>query len=324
MFLRNIFKRNKKDEKLELPEMIARESKRHLMVNGVRSFIISAAVIASVSYTFLKDAPEKIGEHIAVIAITGPIITGDKETDGWVLSQALKSAMESSNAKAILLDLESPGGSPNDAEHVYRTIMDYRKTSTKPVYASVRGMCASACYYIASAADTIYAHKSSLLGSIGVRVEHWNLAKALSNFDLSKSILTAGEHKALMDPYVEMSNFESEFVQRKILDTLHNQFITAVKEGRGDRLSDDPKIFSGLMWAGEDAKDLGLIDYVKTPTQIMSIFKDTYGVDTLVPYGKQKFKLSSLFSLEAEDVIGAISESVTRVLLEQQSKVIFK
>ncbi len=309
-------KKKIEQEPKNLKDAFVQESSRHLKVkkwtDGVKAGAIAVMMLVSVGYTLSDTASEKIGPHIAVISLTGAIETGNRETDGWKVSKVITEAIEDDNVKAILIEANSPGGSPSDAELIYNTIMKYRFSEeyTKPIYTTVRSSCASACYYIASATDEIYAMNSSLVGSIGVRMDGWGFQDAIQKVGVERRVFHAGTHKALMDPFKPVSEEERTFIQDSILTKLHNQFINAVKKGRGDRLEDKSEIWSGLIWTGEEAVDLGLIDGIKTPMEIEAYLEKQLGVDKLIYHGRQKFKLSNLLSMDAQVLVDMISKSI--------------
>jgi protease-4 len=150
----------------------------------------------------------------------------------------------------------------------------------KKVYAVVTDMCASGGYYIAAAADEIYADKGSIVGSIGVLMNGFGFEETMSKLGVERRLLTAGEHKAIMDPFSPMKEGERDHVQG-MLDQLHQQFIDVVKKGRGDRLIDDKKLFSGLFWSGEESVKLGLVDRLGSSSYVA---REVIGVEELVDF----------------------------------------
>ena len=159
-----------------------------------------------------------------------------------------------------------------------------------PVYAVAVDLCASGGYYIAVAADKIYADKGSLVGSIGVRMDGFGFQKAMEDLGVERRLLTAGDHKGILDPFSPLKEQDRAFVQT-LLDQLHGQFISVVKEGRGDRLKGGDEVFSGLFWSGEQAVDLGLVDGLGSSG---SVARDQIGAETIVDYTKKKDLLASL------------------------------
>lgn len=201
------------------------------------------------------------GPHTALIEVRGMI--ADQETaSADNIVTALRKAFEDKNTKGIVLRINSPGGSPVQSGYIYDEIRRLRTLypSTK-VYAVITDLGASGAYYIASAADEIYADKSSLVGSIGVTAAGFGFVGSMEKLGVDRRLYTSGEHKAFLDPFQPQNPEETAFWQ-SVLQTTHRQFIDSVKQGRGERLKDKehPELFSGLIWSGEQALQLGLID----------------------------------------------------------------
>lgn len=201
----------------------------------------------------------KAVEHTALVEVQGVIADGaDASADNII--QGLREAFKEKNAKAIILRINSPGGSPVQAGYVYDEIKRLRKLyKDKKVYAVVSDMCASGGYYIAVAADEIYADKASIVGSIGVLMNGFGFTEAMKTLGVERRLYTAGTSKGFLDPFSEVKASDKKHIQT-LLGTIHKQFIDTVKEGRGKRLVDDEKLFTGLVWTGEESVALGLTD----------------------------------------------------------------
>ncbi|MDY0250814.1 MAG: signal peptide peptidase SppA [Pseudomonas sp.] len=201
------------------------------------------------------------GAHTALIEVRGMIADQESASADNIVS-ALRAAFEDENTKGIVLRINSPGGSPVQSGYIYDEIRRLRAlhVDTK-VYAVISDLGASGAYYIASAADEIYADKSSLVGSIGVTAAGFGFVGTMDKLGVDRRVYTSGEHKAFLDPFQPQNIEETEFWQ-EVLQTTHKQFIASVKQGRGERLKDaeHPELFSGLIWSGEQALELGLID----------------------------------------------------------------
>ncbi len=199
------------------------------------------------------------GNHTALIDVQGVIADNESASADNIVS-ALRNAFDDSNTKAIILRINSPGGSPVQSGYVYDEIFRLRSLHADiPVYAVISDIGASGAYYIAAAADEIYADKASLVGSIGVVAAGFGFVELLEKLGVDRRIYTSGEHKGFLDPFQPQKDSEVKFWQ-SVLDKTHQQFIESVKRGRGDRLSQDPRLFSGLIWSGEQALQYGLID----------------------------------------------------------------
>jgi protease-4 len=196
--------------------------------------------------------------HTAVVEIKGEIAAGADASAEFV-NAALRAAFEDEGAKAIVLLINSPGGSPVQAGMMNDEILRLKAKYKKPVYAVVEETCASAAYYIAVSADKIYVDKASIVGSIGVLMDGFGFTGLMEKLGVERRLLTAGENKGFLDPFSPQSEKQRAFAQ-SMLDQIHQQFIAVVKAGRGKRLKETPEMFSGLFWSGQQAVELGLAD----------------------------------------------------------------
>ncbi len=196
--------------------------------------------------------------HTAVVEIKGEISEGADASAEYVNS-ALRAAFEDEGAKAVVLLINSPGGSPVQAGMMNDEILRLKAKHKKPVYAVVEETAASAAYYIAVAADKIYVDKASIVGSIGVLMDGFGFTGLMDKLGVERRLMTAGENKGFLDPFSAQSERQRAYAQT-MLNQIHQQFITVVKNGRGDRLKETPEMFSGLFWSGEQAVSLGLAD----------------------------------------------------------------
>jgi protease-4 len=198
------------------------------------------------------------GPHTALVEVRGEI-AADTEASAENLVAGLKAAFEDSESQAVVLRINSPGGSPVQAGIVNDEIKRLKAKHKKPVYAVVEEVCASGAYYIAVAADEIYVDKASLVGSIGVLMDGFGFVGTMEKLGIERRLLTAGENKGMLDPFSPQNEKQRAYAQAMI-DQIHQQFIKVVKEGRGKRLNENPNTFSGLFWNGEDAVRQGLAD----------------------------------------------------------------
>ena len=198
------------------------------------------------------------GPHTAVVDIKGEIATGAEASAEFVVA-AMRSAFEDNGSRAVVLLVNSPGGSPVQAGIIYDEIRRLKAKHSKPVYAVVEETCASAAYYIASAADDIFVDKASIVGSIGVLMDGFGFTGTMEKLGVERRLLTAGENKGFLDPFSPQTEAQRLHAQ-SMLDQIHQQFITAVKTGRGERLKITPDTFSGLFWTGQQAVEMGLAD----------------------------------------------------------------
>ncbi len=196
--------------------------------------------------------------HTAVVEIKGEIAAGADASAEFV-NAALKAAFEDSGSKAVVLLINSPGGSPVQAGMMNDEIMRLKVKHKKPVYAVVEETCASAAYYVAAAADQIFVDKASIVGSIGVLMDGFGFTGLMDKLGVERRLLTAGENKGFLDPFSAQTEKQRAFAQA-MLNQIHQQFIGVVKAGRGTRLKETPEMFSGLFWTGQQAVELGLAD----------------------------------------------------------------
>jgi len=196
--------------------------------------------------------------HTAVIEIKGEIAS-DGDASAETVVAAMRSAFEDVGAQGIVLLINSPGGSPVQAGIISDEIKRLRAKHKKPVYAVVEESCASAAYYIAAAADRIFVDKASIVGSIGVLMDGFGFTGLMEKLGVERRLMTAGENKGFLDPFSPQTEKHREFAQG-MLDQVHKQFIDTVKAGRGKRLKDNPELFTGLFWTGQQAVEMGLAD----------------------------------------------------------------
>ena len=196
--------------------------------------------------------------HTALVKIQGEISSGAESNAEQVVA-AMRSAFEDTGAKAVVLLINSPGGSPVQAGIINDEIIRLKALHKKPVYAVVEETCASAAYYIAVGADKIFVDKASVVGSIGVLVDGFGFTGLMDKIGVERRLMTAGENKGFMDPFSPQTEQQRVFAQA-MLDQIHQQFIAVVKAGRGDRLKETPETFSGLFWTGQQAVEMGLAD----------------------------------------------------------------
>ena len=220
--------------------------------------------------------------HTAVINVRGMIADQEQASADNIIG-ALRAAFEDSATRAVVLRINSPGGSPVQSGYIYDEIRRLRgEYPQTKVYAVITDLGASGAYYIASAADEIYADKSSLVGSIGVTAATFGFVDALDKLGVERRVYTSGEHKAFLDPFQPQKQEETEF-WGSVLATTHRQFIDSVKQGRGDRLQVEahPELFSGLIWSGEQALELGLVDGLGSTSHVA---REVVGEEKLVDF----------------------------------------
>jgi len=230
------------------------------------------------------DSTGMIGKkHTALIDIEG-IISADTEANADAIVTGLRAAYEDKNTAGIILRINSPGGSPVQAGYVNDEINRLRAEYPDiPLYAVISDICASGGYYIAAATDEIYANKASVVGSIGVVMSGFGFVDTIDKLGMERRLLHAGENKGFMDPFSPLKQEDVDHMD-SVLNDVYQQFIDIVKTGRGDRLKDDERIFSGLVWTGEQSLQLGLVDALGSAGYVA---REIIGAEEIVDYTKR-------------------------------------
>ena len=220
--------------------------------------VVLAVLWASFVARNRVNAPS--GPHTALVEVRGEIAAGS-EANAEDLMAALKNAFEDKSAQAVVLRINSPGGSPVQSGIINDEIQRLKAKHGKKVYAVVEEICASGAYYIAVAADEIYVDKASLVGSIGVLMDGFGFTGTMEKLGVERRLLTAGANKGMLDPFSPQDAKQTAYA-KAMIDQIHKQFIKVVKDGRGARLKETPETFSGLFWNGEEAVRQGLADKI--------------------------------------------------------------
>ncbi len=232
---------------------------------------------------FFGDDALTGGKHTALVDIYGEISDAAEANADSIIS-GLRDAFEDKQTAGVILRINSPGGSPVQAGYVNDEMTRLRGLYPNiPLYVVITDMCASGGYYIAAAADKIYADKASIVGSIGVLMNGFGFVGTLDKLGVERRLLTAGEHKGFLDPFSPAKDEDVRHING-LLSSIHAQFIAAVKKGRGDRLKDSPEIFSGLVWTGEQGIALGLVDGLGNSSYVA---REVIGEKRIVDYTRR-------------------------------------
>jgi len=253
----------------------------------------------------------KTGRHTALVEING-VIADDTEANADNIISGLRAAFKDKDTAGIILRINSPGGSPVQAGYVNDEIKRLRdKYPQKKVYAVVTDVCASGGYYIAAAADEIFADKASMIGSIGVLINSFGFVEAMKKLGIERRLYTAGKSKGFLDPFSPEKKDDIAHV-KKMLETIHRQFIDVVKQGRGQRLKDDPRLFTGLVWSGEEGMELGLVDGLGSSSYVA---REIIEAENIVNYTPRE----SVFERFADRLGASFASTIAQVMGIQQT-----
>lgn len=265
-------------------------------------YVLAFFIIYLVNNTQLGTLSSE--QHTALVEING-IISSTSEARADFVVTGLRRAFENEQTKGVILRINSPGGSPVQAGYINDEIKRLRgEYPDIPVYAVISDMCASGGYYIAAAADEIYANKASIVGSIGVVMAGFGFTEAIDKLGIERRLLHAGDNKGFMDPFQPLKADEQQHVQT-MLDDIHQQFIDVVKTGRGNKLAADEKIFSGLVWTGEESIKLGLVDGLASASQVA---RDIIGAEDIIDFTRHENYLDRFARQMGASLVNAISE----------------
>lgn len=253
----------------------------------------------------LFQAPS-LDKHTALVDVQG-LISEQTDASADRVVSGLRAAFKNKNTAGVIVRINSPGGSPVQAGYINDEIRRLReKYPDIPLYAVITDICASGGYYVAAAADKIYANKSSVVGSIGVLMNGFGFVGTMEKLGVERRLLTAGEHKGLLDPFSPADPEEVSHI-KKILDQIHAQFIDVVKRGRGDKLKDESQLFSGLIWTGEEGISLGLVDALGSSSYVA---REIIGAEEIVDFTPARGYLELLAERFGTAVGGAMAARV--------------
>ena len=245
-------------EKLAFAALEEQRANRRSRLWARLSWMALIAVVVVIGLDFGRSNKGGSTPHTALVEIKGEIAS-EGEASAELVVSSMRSAFEDTGALAVVLLINSPGGSPVQAGIINDEILRLKAKHNKPVYVVVEESAASAAYYIAVAADQIYVDKASIVGSIGVLMDGFGFTGLMDKLGVERRLMTAGENKGFLDPFSPQTDKQRQYAQA-MLNQIHQQFITVVRKGRGERLKETPEMFSGLFWNGQQAVELGLAD----------------------------------------------------------------
>lgn len=278
-------------------------------------FFKSVSLMFMLAFLLVITAPQwkekavPAGKHTALVDMSG-IIAPDAKANADRIGDSLEAAFAHKNTAGVILRINSPGGSPVQSGYLFDEIQQLREQHPDiPLHVVVGDICASGGYYVAAAADQIFANRASIVGSIGVRMGGFGFVDAMEKLGVERRLMTAGENKALGDPFSPVDQEEQAHLQG-MLDDIHQQFIDAVKTGRGDRLADDPRLFSGLVWTGQQSVDLGLVDGLGDADYVA---REVIGQERIVDFTQQEDWLREL----SRRVDAAVEAGISALVAEK-------
>ncbi len=305
------------DKEQQASEQLAQIAKEFVRQNKSKSrwriffalivvvYLTITAYIAITSTNAIDNILKKEQPFVSEVVLSGEITeSGQINADDTI--NLLEDAFSAKNAKAVILRLNSPGGSPVQAYRIRDAIDRLRKHYDKKVFVAIEDICASACYLVASGADGIYANKSSIIGSIGVILSSFGAVDAIKKIGIDRRLYIAGKYKGMLDIFSPEDKYIKNYIQQEILTKSHQIFIATIKQGRGKKLVKDDNIFSGLIWLGDKSKSLGLIDGIGDAYYIANTI---IGIKSRILYEKEK----TFIELITESSASSIANTITNL-----------
>ncbi|MEE4378039.1 MAG: S49 family peptidase [Candidatus Competibacteraceae bacterium] len=280
-------------ERLAFAALVEQRRNRRWGIFFKSVFLLYLVVVLILAFSPLDPtATDRSQPHAALVNLEGLIASGMDANAKDVIS-GLRSAFKNDSTTGVILSINSPGGSPVQAGEMYDEIMRLREAHPDtPIYAVATDVCASGGYYVAAATQKIYANKASIIGSIGVRTDGFGFVDAMSKLGITRRLYTSGESKGFLDPFQPPKPEDVRHLE-SMLDEIHQQFIAAVRQGRGERLQETPELFSGLVWTGSKSLELGLIDEL---ADVRFVAKEVIGTEKIIDYTKRPKVLERILS----------------------------
>ena len=231
-----------------------------------------------------SDWMNKAESHTAIVDLKGEISATSAASAKDVI-KGLHKAFEDDNTKGVILRINSPGGSAVQSGIIYDEILRLRKRYPKtPIYAVVEDSCASGAYYVASATNKIFANRASFVGSIGALIDSFGYTELMQKVGVQRRLITAGKYKGFLDEFSPLDATEAAFA-KSLVEEVRQQFITAIKAARGDKIKDNGNVFTGLVWTGEQALGFGLVDAL---SDTQTVARDVIGAPKTVDYTAER------------------------------------
>jgi protease-4 len=247
-------------------------------------------------------------KHTAMVEVNGLIAPGT-DASAERINGALAAAFKDANTKGVVVRINSPGGSPVQAQTIYDEMRRLRKQHPEiPLYAVVEDVCASGGYFIAAGADRIYVGKASIVGSIGVLMNGFGFTGLMEKLGVERRLITSGENKGMLDPFSPVQEGDVRHIKQMMGD-IHQQFIAVVREGRGKRLKETPDMFSGLIWTGQKSIDLGLADAVGS---LDYVAREVVKAEQIVDFTRKESLAEKLAGRFGAGAVSALAQAILR------------
>src|SRR5688500_14194770 len=245
-------------------------------------------------------------KHTAMVEVSGLIGPGS-DASAEKVTLALQAAFKDKNTQGVVVRINSPGGSPVQAQTIYDEMRRLRQKHPEvPLYAVVEDICASGGYFVAAGADRIYVGKASIVGSIGVLMNGFGFTGLMEKIGVERRLITAGENKGMLDPFSPLDGKDARHV-KQMMNDIHQQFIGVVREGRGERSKESPEIFSGLVWTGQKSVDLGLADGIGS---LDYVAREVVKAETIVDFTREDGSTEKLAKRFGAGVTSALLQFV--------------
>lgn len=268
--------------------------------------------VAYVTLFILLSLPAKFnvmhlgGEPVTALVDLQGVIAPDTPASADLIVSGLRAAFENDTTRGVILRINSPGGSPVQSGYISDEIYRLKaKYPDIPFYAVIQDVCASGGYYVAAAADEIYADKASIVGSIGVRMDGFGFVDTMEKLGVERRLLTAGENKGFLDPFSPLSPRHVAHV-RELLGEVHEQFVNTVQKGRRDKLAANPEMFSGLFWTGERSLELGLVDAFGSSGFVA---REIIGAEKIVDFTRKDYSIEGILKRGGASVISSVRDT---------------
>jgi protease IV len=271
---------------------------------------VTFLLVAFVDWKGRAELASGSKKHTAMVELNG-IISPGSDASAEKITTALQAAFKDKNTQGVIVRINSPGGSPVQAQTIYDEMKRLRKKYPDiPLYAVVEDICASGGYFVAAGADRIYVSPSSVVGSIGVLMNGFGFTGLMDKLGVERRLITAGENKGMLDPFSPLDPKDKAYAESLMKD-IHQQFVSVVREGRGKRLKETPEMFSGLIWTGAKSVELGLADGYGT---LDSIAREVIKAEDIVDYSQKEGVAEKIAKRFGASMASALVESAVRAL----------